>query len=114
MIMKERDMIKIFDTCGRGLNGDFPRDILVDTKKMRIVKVDKPLGDTETMPLRALLFAMDAIVENRLVEIFDGLEDDDDDFDDFEEDFLLQGFAEMQTFIQDKVQSIIRGKWQLP
>lgn len=57
-----------FKTCGRGLNGEFPTTVLVDTKKMKI-STGHELDETNTVPLRGLLFAMDVIVKNKLEDI---------------------------------------------
>ncbi len=56
----------IFKTCGKGLNGDFPRTVLVDRDKMQIRRVEKPLSDIETVPLRMLIFSMDANIRREL------------------------------------------------
>ena len=61
-----------FETCGK-----FPETVLVDTKKMQI-STGHELDKFTTMPLRALIFAMNAIVNNRVDEIFENIGDDDE------------------------------------
>lgn len=53
-----------FNSCGK-----FPKTVLVDTKEMRI-STGHELYEFTTMPLRAFLFAMDAIVSTRIDELF--------------------------------------------
>lgn len=57
-----------FKTCGRGLNGEFPQTVLVDTKEMRI-STGHQLDEFTTVPLRGLLFAMDVTVKRHLDDI---------------------------------------------
>lgn len=62
--MTHREM-NWFKSCGRGLNGQFPQTVLVDTKEMKI-STGHQLDEFSTIPLRALVFAMDSIVKNQL------------------------------------------------
>ena len=54
-----------FNSCGK-----FPKTVLVDTKEMKI-STGHELDEFTTMPLRAFLFAMNAIVLNQLNGMFD-------------------------------------------
>lgn len=56
--------INWFNSCGK-----FPKTVLVDTKEMKI-STGHELDEFTTMPLRAFLFAMDAIVSRRIDELF--------------------------------------------
>lgn len=62
--MTHREM-NWFKSCGRGLNGQFPQSVLVDTKEMKI-STGHQLDEFSSMPLRAMIFAMDSIVKNQL------------------------------------------------
>lgn len=62
--LSDKEMIW-FNSCGK-----FPKTVLVDTKKMQI-STGHELDEFSTMPLRAFLFAMEAIVQTRLDEMFD-------------------------------------------
>lgn len=53
-----------FNSCGK-----FPKTVLVDAKKMQI-STGHELDEFTTVPLRALLFAMEAVVQNRIDEMF--------------------------------------------
>lgn len=63
MTLSDKEMIW-FTSCGK-----FPKTVLVDTKEMRI-STGHELDEFTTMPLRAFIFAMNAIVNNRIDEIF--------------------------------------------
>lgn len=63
MTLSDKEMIW-FTSCGK-----FPKTVLVDTKEMRI-STGHELDEFATMPLRAFIFAMNAIVNNRIDEIF--------------------------------------------
>lgn len=54
-----------FETCGRGLTGEFPQTVFVDTKNMKI-ETGHQLDEFSTVPLRTIIFAMDSIVKNQL------------------------------------------------
>lgn len=63
MTLSDKEMIW-FTSCGK-----FPKTVLVDTKEMRI-STGHELDEFTTMPLRVFIFAMNAIVNNRIDEIF--------------------------------------------
>ena len=62
--LSDKEMIW-FNSCRK-----FPKTVLVYTKEMKI-STGHELDEFTTMPLRAFLFAMDAIVSGRIDEIFD-------------------------------------------
>ena len=64
MTLSDKEIIW-FTSCGK-----FPETVLIDTKEMRI-STGHDLDEFTTMPLRVLIFAMNAIVNNRIDEIFD-------------------------------------------
>ena len=65
MIMLSNKEMIWFKSCGK-----FPKTVLIDTKKMQI-STGHELDEFSTMPLRTLIFAMDAIVKTQLDEIFE-------------------------------------------
>lgn len=64
MTLSDKEVIW-FTSCGK-----FPKTVLIDTKEMRI-STGHDLDEFTTMPLRVLIFAMNAIINNRIDEIFD-------------------------------------------
>ena len=54
-----------FKTCGKGLNGEFPKTVKVDIDNMKI-ETGHELDEFTTTPLRGLLFAMDVTVKSKL------------------------------------------------
>lgn len=64
MTLSDKEIIW-FTSCGK-----FPKTVLIDTKEMRI-STGHDLDEFTTMPLRVLIFAMNAIINNRIDEIFD-------------------------------------------
>ena len=61
--LSDKEMIW-FNSCGK-----LPNTVLVDTKEMKI-STGHELDEFTAMPLRAFLFAMNAIVVNRIDEMF--------------------------------------------
>lgn len=61
-----------FKTCGKGLTGEFPKTVLIDTKNMKI-ETGHQLDEFSTTPLRMMIFKMDAIVRNQLESRFENV-----------------------------------------
>lgn len=72
MDRQERKEMIWFKTCGKGLTGQFPRTVLVNTKDMKI-ETGHQLDEFTTTPLRMLIFKMDTIVRNQLEDRFENI-----------------------------------------
>ena len=72
MNRQEKNEMLWFKSCGRGLTGEFPQSVLVDTKEMKI-STGHQLDEFTTVPLRMMIFKMDAIVRNQLEDRFENV-----------------------------------------
>lgn len=74
MDRQQRKEMLWFKSCGRGLNGQFPQTVLVNTKDMKI-ETGHQLDEFTTTPLRMMIFKMDAIVRNQLEDRFENVKE---------------------------------------